>query len=215
MQITRIDKDGLRRLLTLTEKKEQILESLREVEQQIQKTAAALGVQFVDSTSLPPSTASAKPSRARSQSNTSNKAPSKGPRSEGRSGALKNRIVSLLETAGPQGMRVKDVAKALGVKVANISVWFSTTGKKITTKLAPGVFALKSQISQEEFKSPDVQNPITANIRSQPQAQPQNTEAKPSTEAPPPTSEPNPPQIPAVSETQLTLTEQAPSELNA
>jgi len=61
----------------------------------------------------------------------------------GRSGGLKDRIIALLEGAGAQGLRVKEIADKLGAKGSNIAVWFSTTGKKHATRVSPGVYAAK------------------------------------------------------------------------
>ena len=38
---------------------------------------------------------------------------------------------------------MKEIAEKLGVKAANISVWFSTTGKKLANKIEPGRYAVK------------------------------------------------------------------------
>jgi uncharacterized protein YjcR len=38
---------------------------------------------------------------------------------------------------------VKDIAEKLAAKPGNISVWFSTTGKKLVTKVDPGRYAVK------------------------------------------------------------------------
>lgn len=50
-------------------------------------------------------------------------------------------IVELLTAAGPEGMKVKDIADKLGIPASNVSVWFSTAGKKLTRKLAAGVYS--------------------------------------------------------------------------
>ena len=50
-------------------------------------------------------------------------------------GRLKDRILALLEAAGDEGVRVKDIAEKLATKPGNIAVWFSTTGKAITKKV--------------------------------------------------------------------------------
>lgn len=65
-----------------------------------------------------------------------------GPR--GSHGALRDKIMAELEAAGGNGVRVKDLADKLGIKTANISVWFYTTGAKNKSikKIAPATYAL-------------------------------------------------------------------------
>lgn len=58
------------------------------------------------------------------------KAP-KAPKAGSKRGALKGDIIKLLSAAGPEGVSVKDISSALGVKNQNVHVWFSTTGKKM------------------------------------------------------------------------------------
>ena len=41
-------------------------------------------------------------------------------------------------------MRVKDIAAKLDLPGGNVSVWISTTGKKLVTKVEPGVYAVKA-----------------------------------------------------------------------
>ena len=66
--------------------------------------------------------------------------------SDGKSGALKTRILAALRAAGNKGIRVKVLAQDLGVKNANVHVWFGTTGKKIAAiqRIGPGCYRLKA-----------------------------------------------------------------------
>jgi hypothetical protein len=45
-------------------------------------------------------------------------------------GKLKINILKVLQTVGPKGAKVGDIAKKLGVKPGNVFSWFYTTGKK-------------------------------------------------------------------------------------
>ena len=45
-------------------------------------------------------------------------------------GALASRIVAALQESGEAGMKVRDIAEKLNVKVKNLFIWFATTGKK-------------------------------------------------------------------------------------
>jgi hypothetical protein len=48
--------------------------------------------------------------------------------------------LAALQKAGDEGVAVKDLAAALGVKSQNIHVWFSSTGRKVkgVTKVGAG-----------------------------------------------------------------------------
>lgn len=61
-----------------------------------------------------------------------------------RRGALKKAIVKLLSAAGPEGISVKTISQKSGAAFKNISVWFSTTGRKLPNlkKLGPGLYRL-------------------------------------------------------------------------
>ena len=131
MDIKHITSDSLRSLLSLTDKKEQLIKAVADVEDQIVRTlkgAATTTKEVTDAVTPFKKTRKAKKAKK-------SKA--------GKSGGLKERILALLQAAGDEGLRVKDIAAKLAANPANISVWFSTTGKKITTKLAPGLYAAK------------------------------------------------------------------------
>lgn len=126
MDIKHITSDSLRRLLSLTDKKEQLIQAVSDLESEIAKTlkgAATTAVEVAES--VTPFKPTAKAQR------------------KAKSGGLKSRILALLEAAGDEGLRVKDIASKLGTKATSVSVWFSTTGKGITTKIEPGRFAKK------------------------------------------------------------------------
>ena len=134
MNIKHITSDSLRRLLSLTDKKEQLIKGIQEVENEIAKTlrGAATAVVEVAEAVVPEKSATKKGRRKKSR----------------KSGGLKDRVLSLLETAGDQGLRVKEIAEKLGSTPGNISVWFSTTGKKLTSKIEPGRYAIKGSASK-------------------------------------------------------------------
>lgn len=129
MDIKHITSDSLRRLLSLTDKKEQLIRAVSDIENEIAKTlkgAATSAVEVAEAvTPFKPAKKAAKKA------------------GKAKSGGLKSRILALLEAAGDEGIRVKDIAAKLGTKASSVSVWFSTTGKGITTKLEPGRFAKK------------------------------------------------------------------------
>jgi len=127
MDIKHITSDFLRQLLSLTDKKEQLIRAVSDLESEIAKTlrgAATTAVEVAESVTPFKPTAQAQ--------------------RKAKSGGLKSRILALLEAAGDEGLRVKDIASKLGTKATSVSVWFSTTGKGITTKIEPGRFAKKA-----------------------------------------------------------------------
>lgn len=134
MNLTHITSQSLRRLLSLTDKKEQLLKSIEEVENEIKKALTGAQAAVVEAVT---------PAKARKKKSRKSKAKTAKPV------GLKERVLALLEDAGAQGLKVKDVAEKLGAKTGNISVWFSTTGKKLTTKLEPGRYAVKSAVKSK------------------------------------------------------------------
>lgn len=147
MEIKHITSHSIRRLLTLTEKKDELIKNLEAVENEIASAfkgavTAVAGVTRAVTPFKPAAKAGAKKAKA------------------GRTGGLKSRILALLEAAGNEGIRVKDIAAKLGSKATNVSVWFSTTGKDITTKLSPGLYAKKG--AAKAAKSPKAAKPVKA-----------------------------------------------------
>jgi hypothetical protein len=125
MSITHITSHSIRRLLTLTEKKEQFLKGIEEVENEIAKTLTGARAAVVKAVT---------PSKPRAK---------KRGKKTTKSGGLKDRILALLHSAGGQGLKVKEIAEKLATKPGNIAVWFSTTGKKLVNKVEPGRYAIK------------------------------------------------------------------------
>jgi len=140
MDISLINSQSLLRLLSLTEKKEELLQILEQIDAEIIRTLqGGISVEVLDAAPAPaivppapkaklPVAAPAKPGKKVKPA---------------KSGGLKGRILALLEAAGDGGLKVREIADKLGSKPGNVAVWFSTTGKNITTKLAPGRFARK------------------------------------------------------------------------
>ena len=61
-----------------------------------------------------------------------------------RRGALKAKILVALRGAGRRGMTVGQLSKKLGVKSANLYVWFADTGRNVRglKKIAPAKYRL-------------------------------------------------------------------------
>ena len=138
MDISHITSQSLLHLLSLAEKKSALIKAIEEVNTEIAKTIKGGASSVVEALEV------VKTSRPKVVSPAKAKAATAAPKSiVGRSGSLKDRILELLDAAGAGGLRVKEIAEGLGIKGTNISVWFSTTGKKHTKRLEPGRYAAK------------------------------------------------------------------------
>lgn len=147
MNLSHITSHSLRRVLSLTERKDELISLVAEIEAEIAKTLSG---------ALAPvaTVAAAKASR---------KPAAKSKRRAGqRSGKLKSEILAILDSAGSEGLRVKEIAAKLGKSTGNISVWFSTTGKDITHKVSPGVYAALGAKAEAVAAEPAPAAPIAA-----------------------------------------------------
>ena len=61
-------------------------------------------------------------------------------------GELKGKVIAALRAAGKRGITIGDLSKKLGVKRANLYVWFDGTGRNIRglRKVAPAKYRLGS-----------------------------------------------------------------------
>jgi len=122
---------ALRELVTLAEKREKLLAEVASIEEQI---SAALGEA---------SSGAAKPS-PRQGGSIGGKTRSAKPAQRGvKRGKTKELILGALKEAGTKGTSVKELSAKLGLKSANIHVWFATTGKKLAEKAGSGIYRLK------------------------------------------------------------------------
>jgi hypothetical protein len=129
MDLSHITSQSLRRVLNLTERKDQLVALIAEIETEISRAlsgAVAPAAKAPDKKAAP-----ARKARKRSSSR------------KAKSGGLKEKILAVLASAGSGGLKVKDIAAKVGSPAPNVSVWFSTTGKKLTQKLEPGRYAIK------------------------------------------------------------------------
>ncbi|MDX2080859.1 MAG: hypothetical protein SFU53_08755 [Terrimicrobiaceae bacterium] len=123
MDVTHITSSVLRKLLSLSERKEALLKQIQAIESEI--ASVTFG-------GAAPAKASGSAKAAKAPKAPAGKAPKgRGRGKRGKRGALKDQILSILHAAGDSGARVKDIADKLGINAQNIHVWFSSTGKKI------------------------------------------------------------------------------------
>ena len=141
MDFSHITSQSLRRILNLTERKDQLVQLVAELETEISKVLSGVAGTV---TKVPEKTAAAKrPAKKK-----------KPAARKGKSGGLKEKILAALEGAGTGGLKVKEIAEKVGSPSANVSVWFSTTGKKLTQKLQPGLYAIKGAKPEKAAPQP-------------------------------------------------------------
>lgn len=149
MSLNNITSSELRRLISIVERKEGVKEELAKIESKLsaylspepatpiarvdRRTRAARALHVSEALG-------AKAHRSKARQTVVKTVSSRGPKPGQRRGALKDSILSALQKAGADGLAVKDLAAALGVKSQNVHVWFSSTGRKVkgVTKIAAG-----------------------------------------------------------------------------
>lgn len=82
------------------------------------------------------------------------KAPSRQAAAPTPRGALKDRIMAALEAAGSRGVRVKELARALGTKPVNVHSWFHSSIKRYPAikKIEGGHYRLEGNVSEKAEK---------------------------------------------------------------
>ena len=120
MKLTNITSIALRNLIKLTERKESLIQEIESIEGQlaslINGKPARVGTKR----------------RGRPAKNTPKATIKKtGKTKRAPRGAIKKKILAALKAAGDAGLKVTDLSKKIGVKNANVHVWFSSTGSKL------------------------------------------------------------------------------------
>lgn len=145
MDVLSLDPVVLRNLLKLTETRLALQKDIEALDAEIAGLFGKPSAAPAKRRGRPPgSKAAPKAAKAPKEPKAKAAKPAKAPRSGGRRGALKERILAVLTQAGEQGIAVKDIANKLGVNAQNVHVWFSSTGKKMDSieKVATGVYRL-------------------------------------------------------------------------
>jgi hypothetical protein len=127
MDLSHITSQSLRRILILTERKDELVDLVAEIETEIARV-------FFSGAATSPTKKAVAVRKAGKRSSS---------RKAGKVAPLRVSIPELLSVAGPKGIRVKDIAAKLGISGSRVSVWLGTTGKKLVSKVGPGVYALK------------------------------------------------------------------------
>lgn len=127
MNITNISSNALKNLIKLTQRKEGLLKEIEKIESQLASLITGKPARTTGKRRGRPAKAK-KAGRPAKAAKTTKGRPSakRAPR-----GQIKKKILSALKAAGDAGMKVTDLSKKIGVKNANVHVWFSSTGKKL------------------------------------------------------------------------------------
>ena len=139
MDLTNIHISTLHKMLKLSERKEELLKDLKELEEQI-------------FSHLPhrPNLIPSKLQIPKKQTHTTSQKSSQTPEPAGSSkrasrGSMKTMILEVLQQSGPAGIKVPEIARQIGVKNANVHVWLSNTGKKLAEieRIGAGLFRIR------------------------------------------------------------------------
>ena len=140
MNLSNISSSSLRNLIKLTERKEALVNEIEKIESQLASLLSGKPVR----------TTGKRRGRPAKQGTKVTKAPKKTvPRNAKRAprGTIKKKILAALKAAGETGMKVTDLSKKIGVKNANVHVWFSSTGSKMAEikKVGKGHYKLQEK----------------------------------------------------------------------
>jgi hypothetical protein len=118
MKVSDINTQTLTALLSLTKKKETLLAKVAQVEKEIAGLASG---EVLAATRI-----------LRAKSIKKRRGVAKGPKKpRSPKGFMQEQIIKLLQAAGEVGAGVKELAEKIEKPVAQVHVWFSTTGKKL------------------------------------------------------------------------------------
>ena len=108
---------ALKELVRLSERKEALMAKIQEIDREMIRVQNKFGIPSREGDQRAPVTVSGAPS---------------GPlRRRSKRGALKEKIVRALRSAGKNGATVGDLSKKLKVPSANLYVWFNGTGRSV------------------------------------------------------------------------------------
>ncbi|MFZ0435254.1 MAG: hypothetical protein WAL87_04705 [Chthoniobacterales bacterium] len=117
----------MKNLIKLTQRKEGLLNEIEKIESQLASLITGKPARITGKRRGRPAKAKKAGRPAKAAKATKGRSSAKrAPR-----GQIKKKILSALKAAGDAGMKVTDLSKKIGVKNANVHVWFSSTGKKL------------------------------------------------------------------------------------
>jgi hypothetical protein len=139
MSLATLTSKELSRIQKLVERKEVLAQQISEINGELESIESGAGESERPGSSAGGPAAASRSARAATPSAPQRK--SKGRRAV--RGQLKEKITAELQSAGSQGMRVKDLAANLGTSYGNITAFFQSTGKKMREikKIGRGQYA--------------------------------------------------------------------------
>jgi len=108
---------ALKQLVRLTERKEALMAQIQELDREMIRVQNKFGIPSREGDQRAPVTVS--------------RAPGGPVRRRSKRGALKEKILRTLRSAGKKGATVGDLSKKLKVPSANLYVWFNGTGRSV------------------------------------------------------------------------------------
>ncbi len=135
----------LEQLLLLHKRKEELLAELTSLDGEIAGALSGDGLPAPKRRGRPPGRASSRAATVKTRRTA--KAGKAAGAGKTRRGGLKEKILGRLQSVGPEGIKVRDLAQDLGVNRKNVEIWFYTTGKKLSEikKLGPGLFTMSGK----------------------------------------------------------------------
>jgi hypothetical protein len=115
---TTIPSATLRQLVKLSERKEALMAQIQEIDREMVRLQSRFGVPSRNPALRAPVTVSRAGSRL-----------TRGKRAK--RGALKEKILRALRVAGSKGATIHELSDKLGIRNANLYVWFNGTGKNV------------------------------------------------------------------------------------
>jgi hypothetical protein len=115
---TTIPSATLRQLVKLSQRKEALMAQIQEIDREMVRLQSRFGVPSRNPALRAPVTVSRAGSRL-----------TRGKRAK--RGALKERILRALRVAGSKGATIHELSDKLGIRNANLYVWFNGTGKNV------------------------------------------------------------------------------------
>ena len=112
-----IPSSTLKQLVRLTERKEALMARIQEIDREMVRVQHKFGIPSREGDQPAPVTVS--------------RAPGGPVRRRSKRGALKERILRTLRSAGKKGATVGDLSKKLKLPSANLYVWFNGTGRSV------------------------------------------------------------------------------------
>jgi len=129
---TSIPSATLRQLVKLSQRKEALMAQIQNIDREMVRVQSKFGIPSRNPALRAPVTVSRpQPGRA-------------SPGRRAKRGALKEKIVRALRAAGSKGATIQELSGKLGVRPANLYVWFNGTGKNVPglQKIGAGKYRL-------------------------------------------------------------------------